>query len=281
MEEGCMVEIAWRYHPDTPLPVQRPATPEEARQVLLAGNRAFAGLGAAGGASRLVIDVAANNLGMREPGAELLQQPLAAVMSCADARVPLELITGQAADGLFVVRVAGNLPGTECIGSLDYAVDNLHSIRLLVTLGHTGCGALTTAVDAYLSPGEFLGAAANLPLRAIIDGLLPAVRSADITLVRIHGEQVRSVPGYRSALIELSVVINAALTSMIVHTTFQSRLHANLGVAFGVYNLENRLVGLPDGDGWTSGLFDPPLDRPAFMALNQRIARSAFVAGRL
>lgn len=276
-----MVEIAWRYHPDTPTPIQRPATPDEARQVLLAGNRAFAELGMAGRPSRLVIDVAASNLGMREPGAELHQQPLAAVMSCADARVPLELITGQAADGLFVVRIAGNLPSPECIGSLDYAVDNLHSIRLLVTLGHTGCGALGTAVDAYLSPGEFLGVAANLPLRAIIDGLLPAVRSADITLVRIHGEQVRGAAGYRAALIELSVIVHAALTSMIVHTTFQTRLHDNLGVAFGIYNLENRLVGLPEGDGWTSGLIDPPLDRSAFIALNQRVATSAFIAGRL
>jgi carbonic anhydrase len=248
---------------------------------LVRGNRAFAQLGTAGKQSRLVIDVAASNLGLREPGATLHQQPLAAVMSCADARVPLELITGQAADGIFVVRIAGNLPGAESMGSLDYAVDHLHTIRMLVTLGHTGCGALTSAVDIYLAPEEFLGVAANLPLRSIIDGLLPAVRGADTTLVGLYGEQVRSATSYRAALIELSVIVNAALTSMIVHTTFRERLHDKLGVAFGVYNLENRLVGLPDGDDWESGLFDPPLDRPAFMALNQRVATSAFIAGRL
>lgn len=276
-----MVEISWRYRPDEPLPNVRPETPDEARRLLLEGNQAFAQLGTENGTPRLVIDVAASNLGIRDPQGEQGQRPMAAVLSCADARVPLELITGQAADGIFVVRVAGNLPGAECIGSLDFAIDNLASLRLLVTLGHTGCGALTAAVDAYLMPAGYLGLAANLPLRAIIDALLPVVRGADLALALAHGEGVRTSSGYRAALIELAIILNAALTSMVVHDTFKNRLHPGLAVAFAVYNLENRLLGLPGPTGWEPGLFDPPTGRPAFVSLAQRMAATGFIAGRL
>lgn len=276
-----MVEIAWRYRPDEPLPNRRPATPEEARRLLVEGNQAFARLGAEGQTSRLVIDVAASNLGIRDPGVDNRQRPMAAVLSCADARVPLELITGQAADGLFVVRVAGNLPGAECIGSLDFAIDTIDTLRLLITLGHTGCGALNAAVDAYLTPAGYLGVAANFPLRAIVDSLLPVVRGADVALALAHGEGVRASAGYRAALVELGVILNAALTSMVIHDTFKAQLHDGLAVAFAVYNLENRLVGLPGDAGWEPGLSDPPLDRAAFVAFAQRMAATGFIAGRL
>ena len=55
------------------------------------------------------------------PGAALDQQPFAMVLGCSDARVPIESIFDQSFNEMFVVRVAGNVLGTEGLGSFDYA----------------------------------------------------------------------------------------------------------------------------------------------------------------
>ena len=53
------------------------------------------------------------------------QRPFAAILGCSDARVPVELIFNEGPNDLFVIRVAGNGLGTEVLGSLKYAVENL------------------------------------------------------------------------------------------------------------------------------------------------------------
>jgi len=84
------------------------------------------------------------------------QIPFAVALGCSDARAPIERLFDQPPNALFVVRVAGNVLGTECLGSIDYAVHQLKdSLRLLVVLGHSGCGAVTAAVDSYLSPDDY------------------------------------------------------------------------------------------------------------------------------
>ena len=70
------------------------------------------------------------------------QTPFAALLGCADARVPLELVFSRSANDAFAVRVAGNVLGAECVGSLDFAVTQLPSIRVVAVVGHTGCGAV-------------------------------------------------------------------------------------------------------------------------------------------
>lgn len=73
------------------------------------------------------------------------QEPIAAVLSCADSRVPPVDIFDQGLGDLFVVRVAGNIFGDHTLGSLEYAVAHLHTPLILV-LAHSSCGAVT-AVD--------------------------------------------------------------------------------------------------------------------------------------
>lgn len=72
------------------------------------------------------------------------QHPRAIVLACADSRVPPELLFDQSLGDLFVVRVAGNIADSAGIGSIEYAVEHLHT-RTLVVLGHTGCGAVKAA----------------------------------------------------------------------------------------------------------------------------------------
>ena len=84
------------------------------------------------------------------------QAPFAVVVGCSDARVPTEMIFGQGFNDLFVIRVAGNVLGDECLGSIDFALNALSdSVKVVVMLGHSGCGAVTGAVDAYLQPFKF------------------------------------------------------------------------------------------------------------------------------
>ena len=92
---------------------------------------------------------------------------------------------------MFVVRVAGNVPGRECLGSLNYAVANLPTVKMITVLGHTSCGAVSAAVDALLSPQVYLDVIHDPSLRAIVDALLAGVRMADQALVDTYGRDIR------------------------------------------------------------------------------------------
>ncbi len=74
------------------------------------------------------------------------QKPVAAILGCSDARVPLEIIFHQGPGDLFVIRIAGNILNDDIIASLEYAIVYL-KVNLIMVLGHTSCGAVTTAID--------------------------------------------------------------------------------------------------------------------------------------
>lgn len=77
------------------------------------------------------------------------QQPLAAVLGCADSRVPVELLFDSGFGDLFVVRNAGTMSTTAAIASLEYAVGHL-DVPLIVVLGHEACGAVSAALHPEL-----------------------------------------------------------------------------------------------------------------------------------
>ena len=83
------------------------------------------------------------------------QHPFAIVLTCADSRVPPELLFNQGLGDLFVLRVAGNISDPFVMGSIDYAVEHLHS-PLIVVLGHESCGAVSAALGKD-KPGGNLG----------------------------------------------------------------------------------------------------------------------------
>src|SRR5262245_58924897 len=129
-----MFEIAYRYDPNEPYPAPRPADPVAARQRLEEGNAQFAALlaGPAGTHASPVRLVVMDDLWANPAGGAPAQEPFAAVLACSDARVPTEIVFGQGFNDLFVVRVAGNVLGAECLGSLDYALSNLSDPLKLV-----------------------------------------------------------------------------------------------------------------------------------------------------
>ena len=118
--------------------------------------------------------------------------------------MPVELIFNEGPNDLFVVRVAGNGLGTEVLGSLKYAVDNLRgTLKLIVVLGHSGCGAVTAAVDVFLDPAGYLPLATNHSLRNILDSLLVVVQASARKIQGTFGPDISHHPGYRKALIEV------------------------------------------------------------------------------
>lgn len=106
--------------------------PENAAERLAAGNRAF----------RREADAA--HIAALAEG----QQPWAIVICCSDSRVVPERIFHTELGELFVIRVAGNVLDRHQLGSVEYAAAHL-GCRLIVMLGHTGCGAVAAAVAGH------------------------------------------------------------------------------------------------------------------------------------
>jgi carbonic anhydrase len=263
-----MIDIIYRYDPAFLPPAAAPASPEDARRRLCDGNRDFIGLvdlPAGGERATRVIPFDLTALGVAKDGDDaLLQQPFAIVLGCSDARVPTELIFRQTCNSLFVVRVAGNVLGNECLGSIEYAVQHLgRHVKLLVVLGHSGCGAVTAAVDTFLEPARYLAVANSQALRAIVDGLLLAVRAA-----------AAQAPGYRAALVETAVALNAAMTAKTLKHEFRDAGADQLQVVYGVYHLVSREVDLLSKQGYDGNphLYDPPANEDEFRQLGIQLA---------
>jgi carbonic anhydrase len=96
------------------------------------------------------------------------QEPFAAVLSCADSRVPVEIIFDQSIGHLFVTRVAGNMVTPELIASLEYGVAVL-GVKAILVLGHANCGAISAAIAAKAVPGQ---------ISVMYQHLIPAIEGA-------------------------------------------------------------------------------------------------------
>ena len=74
------------------------------------------------------------------------QYPVAAVLSCIDSRVPVEMVFDQGIGDVFSIRIAGNIVNDDILGSLEYAC-KVAGAKLILVLGHTKCGAVTAACN--------------------------------------------------------------------------------------------------------------------------------------
>ena len=112
---------------------QSQITPDRAIEMLLNGNKRFL----------------ENNFLNRDYSSQVNdtssgQYPFAAVLSCIDSRVPVELIFDQGIGDVFSARVAGNIVNEDMLGSIEYACKVAGS-KLILVLGHSKCGAVTAA----------------------------------------------------------------------------------------------------------------------------------------
>jgi carbonic anhydrase len=140
------------------------------------------------------------------------QEPFAAVLSCADSRVPVEILFDQSIGEIFVTRVAGNMVTPEIMASLEYGVIVL-GVKVILVLGHTNCGAIAAAVGAKEVPGQ---------ISVLYQHMMPAIRDS-------HGDvnaAVKANAAFQARLLrESSTVIAKAVKD------------GSVKVAAGVYDL--------------------------------------------
>ncbi len=267
------MDIIYRFDPQAPVVENYPKSPEEALQRLADGNAEFADMvgrlqaaalvdGPRNPENQLVIPISPLTLGIPlSEGGMPSHRPFALVLGCADARVPVELLFECSSNEIFTVRVAGNVLGLECLGSIDYAVSHLgDSLRATTVLGHTGCGAVTAAVDLYLSPQVFMNIASSHAVRSLVDRILLAVRGASRALDRKLGSSDHSAPNYREQLINASIYLNAAVTAFDMQREIRAITDQKFAIAFSVFDVSrSRVSALP----FAAGFELPPPFLPA------------------
>jgi carbonic anhydrase len=128
----------------SPATAQPTLTPDAALAELMAGNKRFT----SGGMTAHEQDLA-----ILKQHTEGKQEPFAAVLSCADSRVPVELVFDQTIGHIFVIRVAGNVITPEIIGSLEYGAAVLGT-KVILVLGHANCGAVKATIQGKDVPGQ-------------------------------------------------------------------------------------------------------------------------------
>jgi carbonic anhydrase len=163
-----------------PAGAQSKVSPDAALRALAAGNQRFA----------------ANHLTSIKRDLEVLkahtverQEPFAAILACADSRVPVELIFDQTISDVFVTRVAGNVVTPEIIASLEYAVAVL-GVKAVVVLGHTGCGAVKAAMKADTVPGQI--SSLYVPLHRAVEESGGDMAKAISINARVQAELLRT-----------------------------------------------------------------------------------------
>jgi carbonic anhydrase len=135
------------------------------------------------------------------------QKPIATILGCSDSRVPPELVFDQGFGDLFVIRVAGHVIADDVIGSIVYAALHLGT-PLFVVMGHSGCGAVTAALDAKL-----MKAKEPERIEALLKLIEPGLKNLDIkqpypslldtaieSNVRWSVRQLGELPGAKKAI---------------------------------------------------------------------------------
>jgi carbonic anhydrase len=147
------------------------------------------------------------------------QEPFAAVLSCADSRVPVEIVFDQSIGHVFVTRVAGNVITPEIIGSLEYGAAVLGT-KVILVMGHSGCGAVKATIQGKEVPGQ---------ISSLFPHIQPGVEQGGTDLV---------------AATKANAKIQATLLSQASTVISEMRKAGKLKVVAGYYDLASGAVTL-------------------------------------
>jgi len=181
----------------TPALAQSNLSPSAALDELMAGNKRFTSGKMTGHEQDMAI---------LKQHTEEKQEPFAAVLSCADSRVPVELVFDQTIGHIFVARVAGNLITPELIGSLEYGAAVLGT-KVILVLGHSNCGAVKAAIQGKAVPGQ---------ISSLFPHIQPAVDQAGPDLVAT----IKANAKYQASLLsKASTVISEMVKANSIQVT--------------------------------------------------------------
>ncbi len=187
-------------------------TPYQGFEILQEGNKRFV-----------------NNLNKDHDHLELINQtregqyPFAVILSCMDSRTSSELIFDQGLGDLFSIRVAGNIVNNDILASIEYAVKYVGS-KVLMVLGHTGCGAIKSAKQG-VEDGHITG---------LLQRINPAISKA--MLVEPDKYLFDDAVAYTNVENSLEEILHQ---SEIVKELFKK---GEIGLVGGVYNVDNGKV---------------------------------------
>lgn len=163
------------------------------------------------------------------------QNPFAVVVGCSDSRVPVEIVFDQGMGDLFVIRVAGNIVAPSQIGSVEFAAERFGT-RLVVVLGHTGCGAIEATIEQLQEPGQ----KPSVNLQSIVNRIRPSVEP-------LLASEIRHEP---AGLVSQAVRANVRTSAERLRrgSAILERLRDDgLLVVGAVYSLETGVVEFFDG----------------------------------
>lgn len=118
------------------------------------------------------------------------QYPIAAIVSCLDSRVPVEIVFDQGIGDIFVGRVAGNVEDGDMLGSLEFATAVAGS-KVIMVLGHEACGAVKGAI-ADVELGN---------LTQLLEKVQPAIDASR----EVNGPHTTDNPEYVDSVIKANV----------------------------------------------------------------------------
>ena len=156
------------------------------------------------------------------------QYPAAVILGCVDSRVPAEIIFDAGIGDLFSGRVAGNVVNDDMLGSMEFACA-VSGAKLVLILGHTGCGAIRGAIDDVE-----LG---NLT------GLLARIKPA-IARTKFEGEKSSKNPAYVDAVALANVKLAIENTRRRSPTLEDLEKKGSIQISGAMYNLADGAVDL-------------------------------------
>lgn len=113
------------------------------------------------------------------------QQPFAAILSCSDSRLPLEIMFDCGFGDLFAIRTAGNTFTPAALGAVEFAAGIL-AVPLLVVMGHTDCGAVGAVVDGAKVPPSMAPALATIKEAASRGSMAPSAdRATSVAIANV------------------------------------------------------------------------------------------------
>lgn len=163
-------------------------SPDEALKMLMEGNKRFASKNPKN------INQSYDRLSAVAQG----QKPFAALLSCADSRVPSEMIFDRGFGDLFICRVAGNIATPEEIGSLEFGTLVLGA-KVLVVIGHGKCGAVDATIKGAQVPGQ---------IASLLDAIRPSLQNSQGKKIEELEEGIKANALYQAEKLKKSPVIS-------------------------------------------------------------------------
>ena len=189
------------------------------------------------------------------------QHPIAVVLGCIDSRVPVETIFDMSFGDLFCIRVAGNVVNNDVLASMEYAC-NVVRAKLIVVLGHSGCGAIQAACDDVK--------------KGFITQLLAKIKPAIAAETNTHTDR----SGKNKEFVHKITQLNIANT---IHTIYHESPilsemidKEEIGIVGALYDINSGTVSFQD--------FSPlinQLDTSGASQLNEKLSKTITAANRM